>query len=151
MLTAAHWLHRGLTDYNPRSATRSDVPGNRGVIIPRSMVKCKRGRFNSFSGKMHRSAQAGTLPPQGGAAVRPPARLGAFPGVARMGGNVPAVLVYSCQATGERRFKGLSPYSQWQRGFLVAPKKFFQFFFETFDPIVVRIRCYIKSATYLRR
>jgi len=30
------------------------------------MVKCKRGRFNSFSGKMHRSAQAGTLPPQGG-------------------------------------------------------------------------------------
>ena len=79
------------------------------------------------------------------------ARRGVFPGVARMGGNVPAVLVYSCQATGERRFKGLSPYSQWQRGFLVAPKKFFQFFFETFDPIVVRIRCYIKSATYLRR
>ena len=60
MLTAAHWLPRGLTDYNPRSATRSDVPGNRCVIIPHSMVKRKRGRFNSFSGKMHRSAQAGT-------------------------------------------------------------------------------------------
>lgn len=65
-LTAAHWLPRGLTDYNPRSATRSDVPGNRRVIIPHSMVKRKRGRFISFSGKMHRSAQAGPLPPQGG-------------------------------------------------------------------------------------
>lgn len=29
----------------------------------------------------------------------PSARLGAFPGVARMGGNVPAVLVCGCQAT----------------------------------------------------
>ena len=33
------------------------MPGNRCVIIPHSMVKRKRGRFNSFSGKMHRSAQ----------------------------------------------------------------------------------------------
>ena len=63
------------------------------------------------------------------------ARPGAFPDVARVNRNVPAVLVYSCQATGERRFKGLSPYSQWQRGFLVAPKKFFQFFFPVFPKL----------------
>lgn len=89
------------------------------------MVKRKRGRFISFSGKMHRSAQAGTLPPQGGTAVRPPARLGAFPGVARMGGNVPAVLVCGCQATDERYFNGLSLYSQQQKAFLIALKKNF--------------------------
>lgn len=56
-LTTTRWLPRGLTDYNPRSATRSVVPGNRRIIIPRSIVKRKRACFGSFSGKMDRSAQ----------------------------------------------------------------------------------------------
>lgn len=56
-LTTTRWLPRGLTDYNPRSATRSVVPGNKRIIILRSIVKRKRTRFGSFSGKMDRSAQ----------------------------------------------------------------------------------------------
>lgn len=62
---------------------------------------------------MDRSAQADTYvcPPRR-EDIRPSVRHGAFPGVARMGGNVPTVLVCGCQATGERRFKSLSPYSQ---------------------------------------
>ena len=56
-ISAAHWEPEGLTDYNPRSATRSVVPGNRRIIIPRSIVKRKRACFGSFSGKMDRSAQ----------------------------------------------------------------------------------------------
>ena len=79
---------------------------------------------------MHRSAQAGTLPPQGGAAVRPPARLGAFPGVARMGGNVPAVLVCDCQATGERCFDRLSLNSPGKMPFYIALIKISLIFFE---------------------
>ena len=39
--------------------------------------------------------------------MRSPARLGAFPDVARMGGNVPAVLVCDCQATGESAESGM--------------------------------------------
>ena len=67
---------------------------------------------------MHRSAQAGTLPPQGGAAVRPPARLGAFPGVARMGGNVRAVLVCGCQATSELQIFAVHLVAQEKRSFI---------------------------------
>ena len=57
LLTTTRWLPRGLTDYNPRSATRSVVPGNRRIIIPRSIVKRKRACLGSFSGKMDRSVQ----------------------------------------------------------------------------------------------
>ena len=65
-----------------------------------------------------------------GAAVRPPARLGAFPGVARMGGNVPAVLVCSCQATGERCFDRLSLNSPGKMPFYIALIKISLIFFE---------------------
>jgi len=43
------------------------------------------------------------------------ARRGVFPGVARMDGNVPAVLVYGCQATDELQNFRCSSYSQRER------------------------------------
>lgn len=121
-LTTARWLPKGLTDYNPRSATRSCVPGNRRVIIPRSIVKRKKACLILFSGKMDRSAQADTYvcPPRR-EDIRPSARHGAFPGVARMGGNVPTVLVCGCQATVSGVFYRLSLNSpgKWHKSFPV--------------------------------
>ena len=57
------------------------------------------------------------------------ARHGAFPGVARMDGNVPAVLVCGCQATSELRIFRRSSYSQWERAKYIALKKFSLIFF----------------------
>lgn len=68
---------------------------------------------------------AHTAAPHGEQQCSPSACHGAFPGVARMGGNVPAVLVCSCQATSARHFLCLPPCSQWQRAFLIALKKIF--------------------------
>lgn len=94
------------------------------------MVKRERACLGPFSGKMNRSAQAGAhCRSLTGAAVRLSARRGAFPGVARMGGNVPAVLVCDCQATSELRIFRRSSYSQRERPKYIALKKFSLIFF----------------------
>ena len=131
-LTTARWLPKGLTDYNPRSATRSCVPGNRRVIIPRSIVKRKKACLILFSGKMDRSAQADTYvcPPRR-EDIRPSVRHGAFPGVARMGGNVPAVLVCGCQATSELQIFRRSLSSPGKRAKYNVPQKYFFSFFRS--------------------
>lgn len=49
--SAAHWFSKGLTDYNPRSATRSVAPGCRRIIILRSMVLAKKPAWGSFKAK----------------------------------------------------------------------------------------------------
>ena len=136
-LTTTRWLPRGLTDYNPRSATRSDVPGNRGVIIPRSIVKRKKACLILFSGKMDRSAQADTYvcPPRR-EDIRPSVRHGAFPGVARMDGNVPAVLVCGYQATSELQIFRRSLSSPGKTLFYIALRKNFLFFAKPRNTIV---------------
>ena len=49
--SAAHWFPKGLTDYNPGSATRSVAPGCRRIIILRSMVLAKKPAWISFKAK----------------------------------------------------------------------------------------------------
>ena len=61
--------------------------------------------------------------------MRLSARRGAFPDVARMGGNVPAVLVCGCQAASERQIFRRSSYSQRERPKYIALKKFSLIFF----------------------
>ena len=90
---ATHWLSKGLTDYNPRSATPSDVRGKHGVSLSfrpqghgetvcrtalkaKEVARCKR---NTASGLAGRGGES-------------PTGHGAFPRVARRGGNVPVVL-----------------------------------------------------------
>ena len=58
------------------------------------------------------------------------ARPGAFPDVARVNRNVPAVLVCDCQATGERCFDRLSLNSPGKMPFYIALIKISLIFFE---------------------
>lgn len=59
------------------------------------------------------------------------ARRGVFPGVARMDGNVPAVLIYGCQATSELRIFRRSLSSPGKRAKYNAPQKYFSNFFRS--------------------
>ena len=57
-ISAAHWEPEGLTDYNPKSLTRSVAPGCWCVIFSSSTVNGNRACHGGpFTGKMYRSAQ----------------------------------------------------------------------------------------------
>lgn len=57
-ISAAHWEPEGLTDYNPKSLTRSVAPGCWCVIFSSSTVNSNRACHGGpFTGKMYRSAQ----------------------------------------------------------------------------------------------
>ena len=56
-ISAAHWEPEGLTDYNPKSPTRSVAPGCWCVIFFSSTVNGDRAFHGPFTGKMYRSAQ----------------------------------------------------------------------------------------------
>ena len=71
-----------------------------------------------------------TPPPSRRAAVWLSARHGAFPDVARMGGNVPAVLICGCQAASELRIFRRSLSSPGKTLFYIAFTKIFLFFYE---------------------
>ena len=57
-ISAAHWEPEGLTDYNPKSPTRSVAPGCWCVIFSSSTVNGNRACHGGpFTSKMYRSAQ----------------------------------------------------------------------------------------------
>ena len=80
---AVHWLRRGLADYNPSSANPSDVGANNAYHDPPPRVVARgpaKAPFRQEANKSNRCQH------RAGAVLR------ASPGVARLGGNVPAWL-----------------------------------------------------------
>ena len=122
-LQAVHWLPRGLADYNPRSASPSDVWANDIVYHnPPAQGRGEKGNHSLFPVKMHRSklTRQAAIPFQGGSLLA--ARHGAFSEVryygllvARSGGNVPAWLVLSFQAARRTFLFPRSPHSPGKR------------------------------------
>ena len=125
-LQAVHWLPRGLADYNPRSASPSDVWVNDSVYhnTPPKVV-AKRVTTPSFRSKCIARNQEQQPPSLFRVAARALVRHGAFSYVARSGGNVPAWLVFDFQATRRTFLFPRSPYSPRKRVFLVTIKKIF--------------------------
>ena len=86
-----------------------------GVSHPCSIVVAKKPAPAFFRAKWIARCRPQHHRPPWKAAVLRSARHGVFPGVARMDGNVPAVLVYGCQATDELQNFRRSSYSQRER------------------------------------
>ncbi len=115
---AAHWRSEGLADYNPGSATPSDVWVNDTAYhYPPAQGHGEKGNCTLFLDRIYRSCVSGKGRPsrKGTAALLPARSRRFFPSslcknlhnelfVARLGGNVPAWLVFLFQATGERCF-----------------------------------------------
>ena len=99
--------------------TQSRPPGllcrATGVSHPCSIVVAKKPAPAFFRAKWIVRCRPQHHRPPWKAAVLRSARHGVFPGVARMDGNVPAVLVYGCQATDELQNFRRSSYSQRER------------------------------------
>ncbi len=113
---AVHWLPKGLADYNPRSASPSDVWANDSAYHnPPAQGRGEKGNYTLFPVKMHRSepTTGAAIPFQGGSLCA--ARHGAFSCVARSGGNVPAWLVFTFQATRRTFLFPRSPHSPGKR------------------------------------
>lgn len=134
------WEHGRWVDYlqlltdSPRSATRTYAPGCWCVISPHSIVMLASALFRAKS-VARRRLLTPLLPcgeQQRGSSARP----GAFPDVARMGGNVPAVLVCDCQATGERCFDRLSLNSPGKMPFYIALIKISLIFSKSCDTVI---------------
>ena len=110
--TSVHWLSRGLADYNPRSASPSDVWANDSVyhnlppeVVAKRQLRPLSGQNESLKAKQRKLSSQRREAACGWACP------GAFPkphtadfSVARSGGNVPAWLVFIFQATSERLF-----------------------------------------------
>ena len=98
-LQAVHWLPEGLADYNPRSASPSDVWANDNAYhnTPPKVV-AKRATAPSFRSKCIAQNQQDKPPSLFREAALALVRHGAFSCVARSGGNVPAWLVFTFQA-----------------------------------------------------
>ena len=120
---AVHWLPRGLADYNPRSASPSDVWANDSVYhnTPPKVV-AKRATTPSFRSKCIARNQEQQPPSHKREAARVRLVMALFPKfvynkllVARSGGNVPAWLVFIFQATRRTFLFPRSPYSPGKR------------------------------------
>ena len=112
-LQTVHWLPKGLADYNPRSTNPSDVWANDNAYhnTPPKVV-AKRETTPSFRSKCIAQNQQHKPPSHeymGGGLCA--ARHGAFSCVAHLGGNVPAWLVFTFQATRRTFLFPRSPYS----------------------------------------
>ena len=115
-LQAVHWLPEGLADYNPRSASPSDVWANDSVYHnPPPKVVAKRATTPSFRSKCIARNQEQQPPSHKREAALALVRHGAFSCVARSGGNVPAWLVFIFQATRRTFLFPRSPYSPGKR------------------------------------
>ena len=104
-LQAVHWLPKGLADYNPGSANPSDVWANDNAYhnTP-ARGRGEKANYASFWSKGIAPAQAVQAAVHFWMTAVPLRFHGAFSNVARSGGNVPAWLVFTFQATGERFF-----------------------------------------------
>ena len=107
-LQAVHWLPEGLADYNPRSASPSDVWANDSAYhnTPPKVV-AKRATTSSFRSKCIAQNQRHKPPSHKRKATCVWFVMALFPKfvynkllVARLGRNVPAWLVLTFQATG---------------------------------------------------
>ena len=118
-LQAVHWLPKGLADYNPRSASPSDVWANDNAYhnTPPKVV-AKRETTPSFRSKCIAQNQQLGPPSHKKKAACVWLVMALFPKfvyskllVARSGGNVPAWLVFGFQATRRTFLFPRSPYS----------------------------------------
>ena len=123
-LQAVHWLPEGLADYNPRSASPSDVWANDSAYHnPPPKVVAKRETTPSFRSKCIARIQEQQPPSLKREAAMALDCLGAFSEVcckqtylvARSGGNVPAWLVFTFQAARRTFLFPRSPYSPGKR------------------------------------
>ena len=118
-LQAVHWLPKGLADYNPRSASPSDVWANDGAYhntLPK--VVAKRATTPSFRSKCIARNQQHKQPFIKGRQLVCGSSWRFFRSlcitnffVARSGGNVPAWLVFIFQAARRTFLFPRSPYS----------------------------------------
>lgn len=123
-LQAVHWLPEGLADYNPRSASPSDVWANDSAYhnTPPKVV-AKRETTPSFRSKCIARIQEQQPPSLKREAAMALDCLGAFSEVcrkqtylvARSGGNVPAWLVFTFQAARRTFLFPRSPHSPGKR------------------------------------
>lgn len=136
-LQAVHWLPKGLADYNPRSASPSDVWANDSVYhnTPPKVV-AKRATTPSFRSKCIAQNQQHKPPSLKREAALCAARHGAFSCVARSGGNVPAWLVFTFQATRRTFLFPRSPHSPRKRPESFPSQKNFYFFLQLEKPQV---------------
>lgn len=109
---AARWRSEGLADYNPGSANPSDVWANDiAYHYSPGPGSWRKGQLHPLSGQNSSLLRKRHGPPsRKGTAALLPARSRRFSIVARLGGNVPAWLVLTFQATGNGHFVR-SPYS----------------------------------------
>ena len=122
-LQAVHWLPEGLADYNPRSASPSDVWANDSAYhnTPPKVV-AKRETTPSFRSKCIAQSQQHKPPSLKREAACVRLVMALFPKfvhnkllVARSGGNVPAWLVFTFQAARRTFLFPRSPYSPGKR------------------------------------
>ena len=122
-LQTVHWLPKGLADYNPRSTNPSDVWANDNAYhnTPPKVV-AKRETTPSFRSKCIAQNQQHKPPSLKREAACVRLVMALFPKfvhnkllVARSGGNVPAWLVFTFQATRRTFLFPRSPYSPGKR------------------------------------
>lgn len=146
-LQTVHWLPKGLADYNPRSASPSDVWANDSAYHnPPPKVMAKRATTPSFRSKCIARNQEQQPPSHKREAALALVRHGAFSCVARSGGNVPAWLVFIFQATRRTFLFPVRPIAQEKGRKASCFKKFFQFFSETYHS---QVDCLLSEAGFL--
>ena len=138
-LQAVHWLPKGLADYNPRSASPSDVWANDIVYHnPPAQGHGEKGNNSLFLVKRHRSDPKATaaVPFQGGSScfgsswrffLSIPLQHTLF--VARSDGNVPAWLVFLFQATEGTAFLSVHPIAHEKGRNITRVRNIFSTFF----------------------